>query len=81
MAITLTIDGLINDNNRWNTVNWRIVINIVSRLQSRIVKAVKQEDEKLIRGLQRLLKRSLAAKLLAVRRVTSNQGIKTNTRE
>lgn len=78
MAITLTIDGLINDNNRWNTVNWRIVISIVNRLQSRIVKAVKQEDEKLIRGLQRLLKRSLAAKLLAVRRVTSNRGIKTS---
>ena len=55
-----------------------MVINIVNRLQSRIVKAVKQEDKKLIRGLQRLLKRSLAAKLLAVRRVTSNRGIKTS---
>jgi RNA-directed DNA polymerase len=78
MAITLTIDGLINDNTHWNAVNWHMVINIVSRLQSRIVKAVKQEDEKLIRGLQRLLKHSLAAKLLAVRRVTSNRGIKTS---
>jgi hypothetical protein len=40
MAITLTIDGLINNNNRWNTVNWHIVINIVSRLQSGAVRDI-----------------------------------------
>jgi RNA-directed DNA polymerase len=42
------------------------------------VKAVKEGRKKLVRGLQRLLRRSISAKLLAVRRVTSNRGKRTS---
>lgn len=66
------------DNLDWHNVNWHVVIENVKRLQSRIVKAVKLgKSKKTIKSLQRLLSRSLSARLLAVRRVTSNSGSKT----
>jgi RNA-directed DNA polymerase len=77
MAAKLFIDGLMNDKKRWNAINWHHVVNIANRLQARIVKAVKRGDWKLVRGLRRLLTKSLSAKLLAVKRVTSNRGNKT----
>jgi len=77
MAITLAIDGLLSDTERWNAINWHKAISIVNRIQTRIVKAVKAGDKQRVRGLQRLQSHTLAAKLLAVRRVTSNRGKKT----
>jgi len=71
------VDGLPGDSENWNSIIWKEVIRIVNRLQARIVKAVEAGDKKRIRGLQRLLRRSKAAKLMAVRRVTSNRGKKT----
>jgi RNA-directed DNA polymerase len=61
----------------WHRVNWRRAKAAVRRLQTRIVKATKAGKGRLIRKLQSLLTRSTAAKLLAVRRVTSNRGKKT----
>ena len=55
MIAKLFIDGLINDKKRWNAINWRRVMKIVSRIQARIVKAVQRGDKKLVRALQRLL--------------------------
>jgi RNA-directed DNA polymerase len=46
----------------------------VSRLQARIVKAVRAGKWHRVRGLQRLLASAFAAKLLAVKRVSSNRG-------
>jgi RNA-directed DNA polymerase len=77
MARLTYIDGLTGNSERWNAINWHIVFAIVRRIQARIVKAVKEEDKSRIRGLQRLLSRTRSAKLLAVRRVSSNQGSKT----
>jgi RNA-directed DNA polymerase len=64
-------------DNPWHRVNWRRTRAAVRRLQTRIVKATKAGKGRLIRKLQNLLTRSTAAKLLAVRRVTSNRGRKT----
>jgi RNA-directed DNA polymerase len=61
----------------WYRVNWRRAKATVRRLQTRIVKATKAGKWRLVRKLQNLLTRSTAAKLLAVRRVTSNRGRKT----
>jgi hypothetical protein len=61
----------------WHRVNWRRAKAGVRRLQTRIVKATKAGQWRLVRKLQNLLTRSTAAKLLAVRRVTSNRGRKT----
>ncbi|QTA83795.1 Group II intron reverse transcriptase/maturase [Desulfonema limicola] len=71
------VDGIPGDGKRWNSIIWKEIFKIVNRIQARIVKAVKAGDTKKVRGLQRLLRRSKAAKLMAVRRVTSNRGKKT----
>jgi len=71
------VDGLPGDGEKWNSIIWKEILRIVHQLQARIVKAVEAGSKKKVRGLQRLLRRSKAAKLMAVRRVTSNRGKKT----
>ena len=61
----------------WHAVDWQRVNRYVRRLQTRIVKAVKQGKWRLVKSLQRLLSHSLCGRLLAVRRVTENRGKKT----
>jgi RNA-directed DNA polymerase len=56
---------------------WKQIGHEVRRLQMRIAKAVREGRWARVKALQYLLTRSLAAKLLAVRRVTSNKGRKT----
>ena len=70
-------DDLKNDTELWNSINWVKVNQIVHRLQLRIVKAVKANNLQKVRSLQRLMARSQAAKLLAVKKVTSNRGKRT----
>ena len=77
MAAVLTIDDLMSDELCWNNVIWENAERIVSRLQTRIVKAAKGGDHKRVRSLQRLLTQSLSARLLAVKRITTNRGKNT----
>ena len=72
-----SIDDRMSNEALWNAINWKKVELIVNRLQARIVKAVKARNRNLVRSLQRLLARSLAGKLLAVKRVSENRGKKT----
>lgn len=58
----------------WSSINWQQVEDDVFRFQMRIAKATKAQCWNKVRVLQRLLTRSHQAKLLAVRRVTSNRG-------
>ncbi len=69
--------ALIGGASSWNSVNWDQARSHVRRLQVRIAKAVKEGKWNRVKVLQRLLTRSLYAKLLAVKRVTSNQGRRT----
>jgi RNA-directed DNA polymerase len=62
----------------WREIDWRSVNEGVRRLQVRIVKAVETGRWGKVKALQRLLTSSLNGKLLAVRRVTENQGRKTS---
>lgn len=62
----------------WHTIPWAKTFQGVRRLQIRIAKAAKDEDWRKVRFLQRLLVRSIAAKAVAVRRVTENQGRKSS---
>lgn len=71
------IEGRSGAAQSWSGINWPRIERSVSRLQARIVKAVKAGRWHQVRSLQRLLRKSLAAKLLAVRRVTSNRGKST----
>ena len=62
----------------WKEVNWPLVDSRIIRYQTRIFKASSDNNIPKVRCLQKRLLRSLAAKLLAVRRVTTlNKGKKT----
>ena len=62
----------------WSDIPWHKLERNVYKLQKRIYKASRRDDVKIVRRLQKLLIKSQAAKLLAVRRVTQdNQGRKT----
>lgn len=61
----------------WRKVNWNHARRVVRRLQIRIAKAVLENRWNKVKTLQHLLTRSFHAKLLAVKRVTSNKGKKT----
>lgn len=66
-----------DDALRWDNINWDIVTAKVSKLQSRIAKAASASRINLVKKLQYLLSRSIYAKLLAVKRITSNKGKRT----
>lgn len=69
-----------HDENRapatdWNSVNWRKTETDVRRLRQRIFRAERLGNARKVRSLQRLMLRSYANRLVAVRRVTQiNQG-------
>ncbi len=62
----------------WNALNWKKIQRNVFKLQKRIYQASLGGDIKSMRKLPKLLLKSHAAKLLAVRKVTQdNQGKNT----
>ncbi len=61
----------------WLHIDWTKVKRTVRRLQERIVKAFQQGEFRKVKDLQRLLRKSYHARLLAVHRVTTNKGWKT----
>jgi len=69
--------ALIDDAKKWKSIDWSYTRRQVRRLQVRIAKAVKENRWNKVKSLQYLISRSFYAKLLAVKRVTSNKGKKT----
>lgn len=66
------------ESESWGKLPWRKLEQHVYRIQKRIFKAESSGKTKVVHKLQKLLMRSRAARLLAVRRVTQdNQGKKT----
>src|SRR5947209_19341604 len=66
------------ESESWNKLPWRKLEQHVYRIQKRIFKAKQQGNAQAVHKLQKLLMKSRAARLLAVRRVTQdNQGKKT----
>jgi RNA-directed DNA polymerase len=61
----------------WHAVDWRRVERNVRGMQIRIAKATREGKWRRVKALQRMLTRTLSAKLYAVRRVTQNQGART----
>ena len=61
----------------WNTISWKDQEKRVRKLQNRIAKAFREGKYNKAKALKYLLTRSLAAKCLAVRRVTTNPGKST----
>jgi RNA-directed DNA polymerase len=61
----------------WEAIDWQKARHYVRGLQMRIAKAVKEGARSKVKALQWLLTHSYHAKLLAVKRVTSNKGRNT----
>jgi len=62
----------------WKNLNWKKFQRTLFRLQRRVYKAVQVGDKRKARSLQKLILKSQAAKLLAIRQVTQlNSGKKT----
>ncbi len=66
------------ESEAWNTLPWRKLEQHVYRIQKRIFRASQCGNVRAVQKLQKLLMKSEAARMLAVRRVTQdNQGKKT----
>lgn len=61
----------------WHGIDWAEAYRHVRRMQTRIVKATQEKRWNKVKALQRLLTSSFYGKVLAVRRVTENQGKRT----
>src|SRR5215469_13813766 len=77
MTTAQAVGAVSNEAAEWYAIDWQTVLRNVRRLQVRIVKATKEGRWGKVRALQRLLTHSFSGKVLAVRRVTENQGRKT----
>ena len=75
--MTAQAGAALNSSPTWEALNWQTIEDEVRRLQARIVKAVQEGRWNKANALQRLLTRSASGKLLAVRRVTENDGSRT----
>ena len=69
MLATATVTAE-NGAEAWYAIDWRQVTRAVSALRQRIFRAAAAGDLKAVRNLQRLMLRSRANRLLAVRQVT-----------
>ena len=74
MTMAKAVGAVSNDMAEWHAIDWQAVHRNVRRLQVRIVKAVKEGKWGKVRALQHLLTHSFSGKVLAIRRVTENQG-------
>lgn len=61
----------------WKSIEWRKAESEVNRLQTRIAKATQEKKWNTVKRLQYLLVHSYYAKVLAVRKVTTNKGKNT----
>src|SRR5260221_14170001 len=61
----------------WSGIDWQKAHQNVRRLQARIVKATQEGRWGKVKALQHLLTHSYSGKVLAVKRVTENQGKRT----
>jgi RNA-directed DNA polymerase len=77
MTTAQTVGAVSSKAAEWYAIDWQAIHRNVRRLQVRIVKAVKEGRWGKVHALQRLLTHSYSGKVLAVRRVTENQGKKT----
>ena len=69
--------AFLSANQAWQSIKWGAVELAVKSLQNRIVKAVEAKKWRKVKALQAILRKSFAAKLLAIRRVTENSGQRT----
>src|ERR1700688_1365782 len=77
MTTAQAVGAVSSEAAEWYAIEWRAINRNVRRLQVRIVQATKASRWGRVRALQRLLTHSYSGKVLAVRRVTENNGKET----
>jgi RNA-directed DNA polymerase len=77
MTAATTAGAASHEQVDWHTIDWHKAHQNVRRLQARIVKAIQEGRWGKVKALQRLLTHSFSGKVLAVKRVTENQGKRT----
>ena len=77
MTTAQAVGAVSREAAEWYAIDWQAIHRNVRRLQVRIVQATKESRWGRVRALQRLLTHSYSGKVLAVRRVTENDGKKT----
>jgi len=77
MTTAQAVGAISSEAAEWYAIDWQAILRNVRRLQVRIAQATKASRWGKVRALQRLLTHSYSGKVLAVRRVTENQGKKT----
>src|SRR5450756_829159 len=75
--VGITVGAVSHAKVDWRQVDWDQLQRNVRRLQARIVKATQEGRWGKVKALQRLLTHSHSGRLLAVKRVTENQGRRT----
>jgi RNA-directed DNA polymerase len=77
MTTAQAVGAVSSEATEWYAINWHAIDRNVRRLQVRIAQATKKGRWGKVQALQRLLTHSYSGKVLAVRRVTENNGKKT----
>src|SRR6266852_9517857 len=77
MTMATAIGAVSSEAAEWYAIDWQAIHRNARRLQVRIAQATKVGRWGRVRALQRLLTHSYSGKVLAVRRVTENDGKKT----
>jgi RNA-directed DNA polymerase len=77
MTTAQAVGAVSRETAEWYAIDWQAINRNVRRLQVRIVQATKESRWGRVKALQRLLTHSHSGKVLAVRRVTENNGKKT----
>jgi RNA-directed DNA polymerase len=77
MTTAQAVGAVSRETAEWYALDWQAINRNVRRLQMRIVQATKASRWGKVRALQHLLTHSYSGKILAVRRVTENNGKKT----
>jgi RNA-directed DNA polymerase len=77
MTMAQAVGAVSSEAAQWYAIDWHAIHRNVRRLQVRIAQATKEGRWGKVRTLQRLLTHSYSGKVLAVRRVTENNGKRT----
>ena len=77
MTTARAVGAVSREAAEWYAMDWQATNRNVRRLQVRIVQATKASRWGKVQACQRLLTHSYSGKVLAVRRVTENNGKKT----
>jgi RNA-directed DNA polymerase len=77
MTVLPNMDAVPTHAADWDSIDWDLAHRVVKRLQVRIAKATREGRWRRVKALQWLLTHSYAAKLLAVKKVTTNRGKRT----